>query len=128
MRLVVDVAEPVPTVLVDGHAFHQCLINLVRNAAEAVPADRGGTVTVGARAENGTAVFWVADDGEGMTPETIEKVRGGMYSTEGSKGTGLGLLFVQKIVTEHRGTLSIASAPGRGTTFRIEVPATGPPA
>jgi signal transduction histidine kinase len=60
-----------------------------------------------------------------MSRETIAKVRGGMYSTKGSKGTGLGLLVIQKIVTEHRGTLTIRSEEGQGSTFRIEIPAGG---
>jgi PAS domain S-box-containing protein len=126
VRVVLDVPDGTPAVVVDGHAFHQCLANLVRNAAEAIPEDRAGTITLAARVEGPAAVFSVADDGEGMTPETIEKVRRGMYSTKGSKGTGLGLQVVQKIVGEHRGELAIDSAPGKGATFRIAVPARGP--
>ena len=45
-----------------------------------------------------------------------------MYSTKGSKGTGLGLQVVQKIVNEHGGVLSIESEEGKGSTFRVEIP------
>jgi signal transduction histidine kinase len=112
-------------VMLDVHAFRQCLGNLVRNAIEAIPPDRAGTVRVGYAAEGVRAVFTVRDDGVGMSPEIIEKVRGGMYSTKGSKGTGLGLLVAQKIVTEHAGALTIESEEGRGSTFRIEIPVGG---
>jgi PAS domain S-box-containing protein len=119
------VAKETATVILDVHAFRQCLGNLIRNALEAIPPDRVGTVRVGYEAEGDRAVFTVTDDGVGMSRETIAKVRGGMYSTKGSKGTGLGLLVIQKIVTEHRGTLTIRSEEGQGSTFRIEIPAGG---
>jgi signal transduction histidine kinase len=51
-----------------------------------------------------------------------------MYSTKGSKGTGLGLLVIQKIIEEHRGTLKIESEEGEGSTFLIDVPGGGKPA
>jgi two-component system NtrC family sensor kinase len=114
--------------VVDPHAFHQCLTNLIRNAIEAIPKDREGDVVVGARVEDDMAIFEVSDDGVGMSPETIEKIKGGMYSTKGSKGTGLGLLVIQKIVEEHKGSLEIESEEGRGSTFRIELPVSGKPA
>jgi signal transduction histidine kinase len=125
IELRADVAEGAGTVMLDVHAFRQCMGNLVHNALEAIPPDRTGTVRVGYEAEGDRAVFTVSDDGVGMSAETIEKVRGGMYSTKGSKGTGLGLLVIQKIVTEHRGILTIRSEEGKGSTFLIEIPAGG---
>jgi len=109
--------------VVDPHAFHQCLTNLVRNAIEAIPQE--GKVTVRAKVEGDMAIFEVSDDGIGMSPETVEKIKGGMYSTKGSKGTGLGLLVSQKIVEEHKGSLEIKSEEGKGSTFRIELPVSG---
>jgi PAS domain S-box-containing protein len=125
IELRADVAEGAGTVMLDVHAFRQCLGNLIHNALESIPPDRTGTVSVGYEAKGDRAVFTVSDDGEGMSAETIEKVRGGMHSTKGSKGTGLGLLVIQKIVTEHRGALTILSEEGKGSTFRIEIPAGG---
>jgi len=126
IELRAEVAEGAGMVTLDVHAFRQCLGNLVHNALEAIPPDRSGTVRVGYETKGDRAVFTVIDDGVGMSPETIEKVRGGMYSTKGSKGTGLGLLVIQKIVTEHRGALTIQSEEGKGSVFRIEIPAGGP--
>jgi PAS domain S-box-containing protein len=120
-----QIDEPPPRVVLDPHAFHQCLANLVRNAVEAIPRERKGIVTIGVEVDGDRARFSVSDDGVGMSPKTIEKIKGGMYSTKGSKGTGLGLLVIQKIVSEHKGTLAIDSAEGEGSTFRIEIPARG---
>jgi PAS domain S-box-containing protein len=114
--------------VLDPHAFHQCLTNLVRNAVEAIPEDREGEVTIETRVEGEMAIFEVRDDGMGMSPETVEKIKGGMYSTKGSKGTGLGLLVIQKIIEEHKGGLEIESEEGRGSTFRVELPVGGKPA
>ncbi len=125
VELRAEVSAGAGQVTLDVHAFRQCLGNLVRNALEAIPPGRAGTVRVGYAIEGDRAIFTVSDDGVGMSPETIEKVRGGMYSTKGSKGTGLGLLVIQKIVTEHRGALTIRSEEGRGSTFRIEIPVDG---
>jgi PAS domain S-box-containing protein len=125
VRVRVQVDEPPRRVVLDPHAFHQCLTNLVRNAAEAIPGDREGTVTIRVAIDDDRAVFSVIDDGAGMSPRTVEKIKGGMYSTKGSKGTGLGLLVIQKIVSEHKGTLAIESVEGEGSTFRIEIPTAG---
>lgn len=121
----VEIIRPSSRIVLDPHAFHQCLANLVRNAVEAIPDGREGTITVRAGVKGDRAIFSVSDDGVGMSPETLEKIKGGMYSTKGSKGTGLGLLVIQKIVSEHDGTLAIESTEGRGSTFRIEIPAGG---
>ncbi len=115
-------------VRLDRHAFHQCLTNLLRNAVEAFPAgEEGGVVvTVGCAGEK--AFFSVRDSGMGMSRQTLAKVKRGMFSTKGSKGTGLGLQVVQKIVKEHRGVLTIESQEGKGSTFLIEIPAGKVPA
>jgi two-component system sporulation sensor kinase B len=106
----------------DRGAFHQCLGNLLCNAADAIPSGRGGTITVGVALAEGQARFSVSDDGVGMSPDTLAHALGGMYSTKGSKGTGLGLLVVQKIVAEHMGTLTVDSEAGRGTTWHVAIP------
>jgi two-component system sporulation sensor kinase B len=128
VKVHVDVQQSSRTIVLDPHAFHQCLTNLVRNAVEAIPEDREGTVTIESKVVGDRALFTVSDDGTGMNPETIEKIKGGMYSTKGSKGTGLGLLVIQKVIEEHRGTLKIESEEGEGSTFLIDVPAGGKPA
>ncbi|MCK4774642.1 MAG: GHKL domain-containing protein, partial [Candidatus Krumholzibacteria bacterium] len=119
----VEQIGPERRVALDKHAFHQCLANLLCNAVEAYPEDRSGTIVMRIEIRDELAIFSVQDDGTGMNPQTITKVKNGMYSTKGSKGTGLGLQVVQKIVNEHKGILSIESVEGEGSTFRIEMPA-----
>jgi two-component system NtrC family sensor kinase len=128
VKIRVAVQQSSRRLVVDPHAFHQCLTNLIRNAIEAIPEEREGDVVIGSRVEGEMAIFEVRDNGIGMSPETIEKIKGGMYSTKGSKGTGLGLLVIQKVVAEHKGSLEIESEEGRGSTFRIELPVSGKPA
>jgi two-component system, NtrC family, sensor kinase len=114
--------SPHPVVL-DYHSFHQCLANLLTNARDAIPDGEPGHITISTGQVDDRVFFSVRDDGEGMSADTIAKIRQGMYSTKGSKGTGLGLQVVQKIVAEHQGELIITSNEGRGSTFRIELPA-----
>ncbi len=123
-HIAVEMAIDAPrqSVRVDARSFEQCLVDLIRNAAEAIPAERRGSVTVRFGMRGPVPFFAVTDDGAGMSPETIEKVREGMYSTKGSKGTGLGLLIVQKVVGQHGGVLKIESEEGAGSTLRIELP------
>jgi len=66
----------------------------------------------------------VADTGIGIPEEVREKLFGKFYSTKGSRGTGLGLVLTKKVVEEHGGSIDIdaESEPGKGTTFRIEIP------
>ena len=66
----------------------------------------------------------VADNGAGIPDDAKEKVFESFFSTKGTEGTGLGLLVVQKVVEEHRGSVSFTSTVGQGTTFRVVFPAT----
>jgi len=118
-----EVEAEAEQVLLDQHAFQQCLANMVRNAVEAIPLNHDGLVTVHYTPDGDKAIFAVSDNGVGMSGEVIEKVREGMFSTKGSKGTGLGLLVIQKIIDEHKGSLEIDSMEGEGTTFRAVIPA-----
>jgi CheY-like chemotaxis protein len=120
----------------DSGQLQQVLMNLVINAAEAI-GPRGGSVTVatGVRAvgaedealwrasgqplEPGPHVLLeVADDGPGMDEATVERIFEPFFTTKFT-GRGLGLAAVLGVVRGHRGALSVDSAPGRGTTFRV---------
>src|SRR5262249_45660222 len=63
----------------------------------------------------------VSDTGKGLTPEECSRLFTPYYTTK-QQGTGLGLAIVQSVVSDHRGTISVASEEGHGTTFRIELP------
>ena len=63
----------------------------------------------------------VSDTGTGLTPEECERLFTPYYTTK-QHGTGLGLAIVQSVVSDHRGSISVESEPGKGTTFRIDLP------
>ena len=109
-----------PPVSFDRQQIRQVLINLFKNALEAMP--RGGTLTVTTRMREGNLEIAVTDTGEGMTPEVAGNIFQPYYSTK-ETGTGLGLAICQFIVKEqHGGCLNVESAPGQGSTFTIQLP------
>ena len=104
----------------DEAQLRQALLNLVRNASEAM-AD-GGTLTVAARRAGDFVELEVSDTGGGIAPEALSRLFDPFYSTK-ERGTGLGLAFVQEVVQEHGGTVHAGGVPGRGATFTIRLPA-----
>lgn len=107
--------------LCDPDQIYQVALNLIVNALQAMP--RGGTLTVrGVCPADGRVGFEVSDTGAGIAPE----IRGQIFTpffTMREGGTGLGLALVERVVQAHRGTVTVASEVGKGTTFRVELPA-----
>jgi two-component system, NtrC family, sensor kinase len=112
-----DLEADLPLALSDEGQLRQALLNLLRNAREAL-AGRPGQVRVTTRAEEGRVSITVADDGPGIPPEDRERIFDPFVSTK-EGGTGLGLPLIQQIMTEHGGSVSCESEVGRGTTFRL---------
>ena len=108
----------------DYEDIHTCLTNLVSNAIDACQAsDQSGCdVTIRVSEEGRTLVMSVQDSGCGMDYEIKKKVFTTFFTTKGLSGTGLGLLVTRKIVQEHGGRISVDSAPGTGSEFRMEFP------
>jgi signal transduction histidine kinase len=112
-------------VLGDEHQLERLLLNLVSNAVKfTLP---GGTIRVDVSASTSEVVLSVVDTGIGIPADEQEAVFGRFFrGTEATRevipGTGLGLAIVQAIVEHHGGTLSLNSAPGRGTTVRVRLP------
>ena len=111
-----------PLVEMDASRIRQVLINLLRNAAHAV--DEGsGRVQVRVRERDGEAIIDVMDNGNGVPEDVRDKIFEPFFSTKGDKGLGLGLDISRKIVEAHGGTLTFNSVVGKGTTFRVALPA-----
>jgi two-component system NtrC family sensor kinase len=119
---VVSRLEPVPPVHGDFGELRQAFVNLALNAMEAMGA--GGRLDVSLRASpDGAGVeLRIADDGPGIPAEIHTRIFDPFFTTK-EKGTGLGLSVVYGIVQRHRGTISLESVPGRGTTFTLRFPA-----
>jgi two-component system, sporulation sensor kinase E len=104
---------------VDATQLQQVLVNLVKNAVQAMTT--GGTLTL-QTGETGDSVWVsVADTGGGIPQEQINRIFEPFYTTK-KKGSGLGLMIVQRIVRAHNGRIELDSHVGRGTTFRIWLP------
>ena len=103
----------------DTTQLQQVLVNLAKNAAQAMTT--GGTLTL-QTGENSDGV-WVSvtDTGGGIPQEQINRIFEPFYTTK-KKGTGLGLMIVQRIVRAHDGRIELESNVGRGTTFRVWLP------
>jgi signal transduction histidine kinase len=99
------------------------LINLIRNAREAMPS--GGQLTLQLARDNGGVILRVIDRGEGMTEEQHARIFDLFYTTK-AHGTGLGLPLSQQIVAAHGGSMACESAVGQGTTFKLWFPAAQP--
>jgi len=112
---------------VDPKQIHRAMLNLVSNAIDAIEAEEGRVQVSAACAEQGDEVhIHVADNGSGIAEESLKKIFDPFVSSKGSKGTGLGLALVKKIVDEHRGTIEAQSTLGEGTTFTLRLPRTAP--
>lgn len=116
-------AENLPEIDADPDLLHRALQNLILNSLDAMPG--GGTLTIRTAARESGARLEVSDTGTGLTPEECSRLFTPYYTTK-QQGTGLGLAIVQSVVSDHGGTISVSSEPGRGATFRIDLPARAP--
>jgi cell cycle sensor histidine kinase DivJ len=125
VRLERIAADNLPEMIADKRALNQILLNLVSNAIRF--SDRGGVVTISARAEAVDITFAVEDNGVGISDEDLARV-GEPYFQAGSSyerrhgGTGLGLSIVKGLVRLHGGELSIRSRIGEGTRVTVRLP------
>jgi two-component system, sporulation sensor kinase E len=112
-------ARELPITPIDPTQIQQVLLNLIKNALQAMT--RGGTLSL--QTGEGSEGVWVgvSDTGGGIPQEQINRIFEPFFTTK-KKGTGLGLMIVQRIVRAHGGRIELESQVGRGTTFRIWLP------
>jgi two-component system sensor kinase FixL len=121
VRLDQSFPDDLPMVLGDGDRLKQALLNLCKNAFEAMP--EGGLLMLRGYLANGEIVIEVTDTGVGV-PDGIDIFE--PFRTTKSKGTGLGLMIVRQIAAAHGGRVSYSSEPGKGSTFRLILPLAKP--
>ncbi len=117
---VVKDLQPVAPVLANAADLRRVFANLIINAIQSMP--NGGELTVHCEENGGNVVAWVRDTGVGIAPEQQKNIFMPYYTTKPT-GTGLGLSGAQKIIVSQRGTISFNSEAGKGSTFRVELPA-----
>ena len=111
--------QPTPKVACNPAEIREVVVNLVFNAADAMP--QGGKITLCTRCEGAVVSIGIRDTGTGMTEEVRQRCMEPFFSTKGDKGTGLGLAMVFGIIKRHEGDVDIESELGRGTTFWIRL-------
>jgi len=129
-RVHLEVVLPQEPVIISGNAseLQQVLVNLCVNAEHAVRTNPTPAIAVTLRTERDTgardiAVLTVQDNGTGMPPDTARRIFEPFFTTKSvGEGTGMGLAVAHGAVLAHGGTISVDTAPGNGTSFRIELP------
>ncbi|GAE45222.1 ATP-binding protein [Mesobacillus boroniphilus] len=101
--------------------FHQCILNIIKNGIEAMP--NGGDLVISCREmANNHVSITIKDTGCGMSPQQLAKIGQPYFSTKAEKGTGLGMMVVNKIIHEMGGTVDVKSKMNEGTQFKITLP------
>ncbi|MFM7805533.1 MAG: two-component system sensor histidine kinase NtrB [Verrucomicrobiota bacterium] len=119
LSVVTELASGLPPVFFDPAQLKQVLVNLIKNAMQATPPQ--GTITL--RSGSTPEAVWMAvgDTGPGIPPDQLNRIFEPFYTTK-AKGTGLGLLIVQRIIRDHGGRIELESTVGKGTTFKLWLP------
>jgi PAS domain S-box-containing protein len=119
VRVRTEFDDALPAIEADEGQLWQAILNLVRNALEAMPD--GGTLVVSTARRGSNVILTVRDTGKGMNEQERQQIFKPFFSTK-SSGTGLGLPLTQQIIAEHGGSIRCESTPNKGTMFVIELP------
>jgi signal transduction histidine kinase len=119
-----NLVSPMKKVRLDVNTLNLCLRNMISNAIKFTPAM--GLVEIGFNKENGFAVFFVSDNGIGISEERQKKLSSlevdSVKGTIGEQGTGVGLHFVKEFLEKSGGSIICESKPDRGSTFIFSLP------
>jgi two-component system NtrC family sensor kinase len=117
----------VPAITCAPSQVNQVFLNLITNAAQALPA-QDGQINLATRVENGGVAVDVADNGTGIPADVLPKIFDPFFTTkEIGKGTGLGLSISYQIIKDHGGRINVDSQVGKGTKFTVWLPLQPPP-
>lgn len=121
VKLQTDFAGDPPRISVDRVQIQQVLVNLIRNAIEALQGSSAKTISVSTAVKDSYVEVSVADTGPGIPAEIAQRLFEPFVSTK-STGMGIGLMICRSIVEAHGGSLSMAPRPGGGSIFRFQLP------
>jgi signal transduction histidine kinase len=124
VQLVFQRRDDLPQFQFDADLLHKAVLNVVTNAIDACEKREGARVEVSVEHAPGERFVHivVADNGEGIAAEDLQRIFSVFESKKGSRGTGLGLPVSQKIMREHGGDIRVESTPGIGSRFYLELP------
>jgi DNA-binding response OmpR family regulator/signal transduction histidine kinase len=129
VAITTSLAPQLPTISIEGEALEQALLNIMVNAIEAMP--HGGQMHIATGWEEDCLFISVADTGEGIAPENLERIFDPDFTTRldrgRMRGLGLGLFASQNLIQTRGGTISVRSEVGKGSTFTIRLPAGAAP-
>jgi len=117
VRVETNLPPNLPPIMLDASKFRQALINLCRNAVDAMP--HGGSLTLRGYLSHSNVHLEIIDTGEGI-PAGLDVFA--LFTTTKPTGTGVGLPIVHEIISSHGGTVCYVSKPGTGTTLRLTLP------
>jgi two-component system OmpR family sensor kinase len=120
IKIRLDFEENIPPVQANPGGIRQIVINLLMNAKEAM--GKGGEIRIRLAGKGDFVLLEIEDNGNGIKKKDLAHLFNPFFSTK-DKGSGLGLYVIKKIVEEHQGTITVASKPGKGTKFKITLPA-----
>lgn len=115
------VAPNLPELYIDQAKMKQAILNLLRNAAEAITLPNGKIKFHAKCTTSGKLLISVEDNGRGILPEQLPEIFT-PFITFKPEGTGLGLAITHQIIEAHNGSISVSSSPGQGTSFQITLP------
>ena len=125
VSIVKDIDEKLPLIMVDSDQIQQVLTNLILNSLAALSGKGGaeGRIEISTWFDRHYVYINFEDNGSGISPQNLTKVFDPFFTTKGSgKGTGLGLSLCDRIISDHKGIITVRSEPGLGTAFLIKLP------
>jgi len=123
-----NLSKDIPLTMGDFHQLQQVFMNIIINAHQAFKhAQKGSAITIATAAAGGFIRVTIADDGPGIPKDNLQRIFDPFFTTkEPGQGTGLGLSLCYGIIEEHQGRIRVASEPGAGTVFTIDLPIVPP--
>ena len=121
IKVTFELEDNLLPVIVDSKYFHQVLLNIIKNAMQAIHHDHGEILIKTEEDTSGDVLINIIDNGEGISEDMMQKIFEPYFTTRKS-GTGLGLVIVSKIIKELGGDIRIKSKEGKGTIFTLRIP------
>ena len=126
IQLMTEIAPGMPPVNGDSNQLQQCVINLIFNAIDAMPDGGELFLKAGYDPKKKQVTITVKDTGPGIPPQNLSHIFEPFFTTkQEGYGVGLGLSTVYGIMERHKGSVEVESAPGKGASFRLQLPASG---